>query len=449
MAVRLNALGSRLKKLELKNKDITAFPTFTYEAFGVLNDIQVREDPELLVAGPAGTGKSTALLAKIHTLCTNHPQIRVLIVRKSRATLAESVLKTFESNVLGYGHPLLKGASRANRKTYVYPNGSRIVIGGMDNPDRIMSSDYDVVAVFESTELNEQDWDNLSTRLRNNQLPYQQLIADCNPASNQHWIYKRYERKAIAMVESKHEDNPMLFDHKKNTWTEKGVNYLARLDNLSGLRYDRLRLGKWVSAEGQVYDMYDNQRHILSGLMPVFKKFYIGMDVGYTAPGTMVVFGETNVGELILVEELYKTGQTIDWWVAEAKKANAKYKPEKILCDPARPDVVMQMCHAGVPAVRANNKILYGVDLVQRRLKAGTLKFHINSLREVDKELQSNYLPLRLTDEITGYVWGEGDKPVAKLNHALDAMRYVMAYVDRTKSTIKPATSTSIGMYAK
>lgn len=449
MTVRLATLGTRLKKLEKKHKNIKTFPEFNYESFGVLKDLQVREDPELLIAGPAGTGKSMSILAKIHTLCTTHPQLRVLIVRKSRATLAESVLKTFESNILGYGHPLLKGASRANRKTYVYPNGSRIVLGGMDNPDRIMSSDYDIVAVFESTELNEQDWDNLSTRLRNNQLPYQQLIADCNPASTMHWLYKRWERKSVTMLHSKHEDNPMLFDHTQNSWTKEGVEYLARLDNLSGLRYDRLRLGKWVSAEGQVYDMFDNQLHVITGHLPQFRKYYIGMDVGYTAPGTMLVFGETNIGELILVEEIYKTGQTLDWWTHKAMEANAKYRPEKILADPARPDFVQQMRMKNLPAMRANNKINYGVDLVQRRLKSGTLKFHMNSLREVDKELQSNYLPTRLTDEIVGYIWGEGDKPIAKQNHALDGMRYVMAYVDRSKTSIKPATSTSIGMYAK
>ena len=449
MAVRLDSLTTRLRKLELKHRNTTKFPVFNYESYGVINELQVREDPELLIAGPAGTGKSMGILAKIHTLCINHPQIRVLIVRKSRATLAESVLKTFESNILGYGHPLLKGASRANRKTYVYPNGSRIVVGGMDNPDRIMSSDYDLVAVFESTELNEQDWDNLSTRLRNNQLPYQQLVADCNPASTQHWLYKRYERKGVTMLESRHEDNPVLFDHKTKQWTEKGRNYLARLDNLSGLRYDRLRLGKWVSAEGQVYDMFDNQKHVVTGMLPLFRKYYVGMDVGYTAPGTMLVFGETNDGTLYLVEELYKTGQTLDWWIVEAQKVNAKYKPVKIIVDPARPDFIQQLAHKRLPVMKANNKILYGVDLVQRRLKSNSIKFHMNSLREVDEELRDNYLPTRLTDEIVGYIWGDDDKPIAKQNHALDSMRYVIAYVDRSISKIKPVASTSVGMFAQ
>lgn len=449
MSVKLKTLSGRLRALELKNQGLETFPAFEYNGYGVLQDLQLQEDPELLVSSAAGTGKTTAILAKVHTLCIQNPQIRVLLIRKSRATLAETVLKTFESNILGYGHPLLKGASRNNRKVYIYPNGSRIVLGGMDNPDRIMSSDYDIVAAFESTELTEQDWDNLSTRLRNNQLPFQQLIADCNPASTQHWLYKRWERGGITMLNSRHEDNPLLWDIDKQQWTEQGLNYLKRLDNLSGLRYDRLRLGKWVSAEGQVYDMYDNTTHVLTGMLPLFKKYYMGMDVGYTAPGTLVVFGETNVGELILVEEVYKTEKTLDWWATKALEMKNKYKIEKVLVDPARPDFIQQLNLMKIPVAKANNKIQFGVDLVQRRLKAGTIKFHINSLREEDPTLKQDYLPTRLTEEIVGYVWGEKDLPVPKLNHALDAMRYVVSYVDRSKSQIKPATSTSVGMFAK
>lgn len=448
MSTKVESLAKRLRHLESKSKDISSFPTYTYDGYGVLQDLQVLEDPELLISSAAGTGKTTAVLGKVHTLCLQNPQIRALLIRKSRATMAETVLKTFEANILGYGHPLLKGASRNNRKVYIYPNGSRIVIGGMDNPDRIMSSDYDIVACFESTELTEQDWDNLSTRLRNNQLPYQQLIADCNPASTQHWLYKRWERGGLKMLNSKHEDNPLLWDIENKTWTEAGLNYLKRLDNLSGLRYDRLRLGKWVSAEGQVYDMYNHEVHVMSGVLPLFQRYYIGMDVGYTAPGTMVVFGETNSGDLILVEEWYKTGQTLDWWAQKAVEANNKYKPVKILVDPARPDFIQQLSLKKLPAVKANNKINFGVDLVQRRLKAQTLSFHINSLREEDKKLKEDYLPTKLTDEIVGYVWGDNDKPVDKQNHALDAMRYVISYVDRSKSVIKPATSTSVGMFA-
>ena len=449
MATRLTTIGSRLRKLEQKFQGIKAYPSFHYNANGVLMDIQTREDSELLISSAAGTGKTTAILAKIHRLCLDNPQIRVLLIRKSRASMAETVLKTFESNILGYGHPLLAGASRANRKVYTYPNGARIVIGGMDNPDRIMSSDYDIVAVFESTELNEEDWDNLSTRLRNNQLPYQQLIADCNPASDQHWLYKRWKRGGVTMLNSVHEDNPMLYDIKTKTWTKQGEEYLKRLDNLSGLRYDRLRLGKWVSAEGMVYEMFNSEDHIITGYLPTFSTYYIGMDVGYTAPGTLVVFGETVNGDLILVEEVYKTGETLDWWTKKAKEMAIKYSPKKILVDPARPDFVAQLSMAGLPVQKANNKILFGVDKVQQRLKANTLKFHFNSLRTPDPTLVEAHLPTRLVEELAGYIWGEKDMPIAKLNHALDAMRYVMSYVDRNKSNNVPVTSTSIGMFAK
>jgi hypothetical protein len=58
----------------------------------------------------------------------------------------------------------------------------------MDNPDRIMSTEFDTVFVQEATELTETDWENLTTRLRNFVLPYQQLTADCNSGSPSHWL---------------------------------------------------------------------------------------------------------------------------------------------------------------------------------------------------------------------------------------------------------------------
>ena len=112
------------------------------------------KDPEVLLEGPAGTGKTRALLEYVNYLCEEYPGIRVLIFRKTRTSMNESVLVTWEEKVLWENHPAKVGdAHRNNRQHYRYPNGSHVVIGGMDNSDRIISTEYDVAACIEDTEV--------------------------------------------------------------------------------------------------------------------------------------------------------------------------------------------------------------------------------------------------------------------------------------------------------
>ena len=78
----------------------------------------------MLISGPAGTGKSRGCLEKLHFLASKYAKMRGLIVRKTRASLTESALVTFEEKVVPANHPILNGAGRAHRQAYRYPNGS-------------------------------------------------------------------------------------------------------------------------------------------------------------------------------------------------------------------------------------------------------------------------------------------------------------------------------------
>src|SRR5262245_66475081 len=112
-----------------------------YEPRGAARDLFHCRAPEVLVSGPAGTGKTLAALWKLHYCATKVPGLRALITRKTRHSLTESVLVTYERNVLPLGHPVFRGAARASRSAYHYPNGSEIVLGGMDLASRVLSSE--------------------------------------------------------------------------------------------------------------------------------------------------------------------------------------------------------------------------------------------------------------------------------------------------------------------
>src|SRR5262245_31649383 len=94
-----------------------------YQPIGAALNAFYSRAPELLLSGPAGTGKSRAILEKLHLCALKWPGMRGLIVRKTRASLSESGLVTFEEKVLP-AHSGIKRASRRYRQLYKYPNGS-------------------------------------------------------------------------------------------------------------------------------------------------------------------------------------------------------------------------------------------------------------------------------------------------------------------------------------
>src|SRR5690606_29825903 len=138
---------------------------------------------------------SMAALFRLHLACLKHPDIRCLIVRKTAVSLGSTTLVTFDGKVAreALERKVVRwyGGSPREAASYKYANGSRIVVGGMDRPEKVMSSDYALVFADEATELTVTDWEALGTRLRNGRLPWQQQIAACNPAQPTHWINQR------------------------------------------------------------------------------------------------------------------------------------------------------------------------------------------------------------------------------------------------------------------
>ena len=223
-----------------------------YGPRGAAAELFRNKAPEVLIEGPAGTGKTRAVLEYVNWLCESYAGIRVLLFRKTRTSMSESVLVTWEEKVLWDGHPARTGdAQRNTRQHYRYPNGSHVVVGGMDNSDRIMSTEYDVACCFEATECTIEDWEKITSRLSNNVLPWQQALADCNPSHQYHWLNQRANQGRMERLLSRHTDNPSVTNE-----------YLSKLGALTGARYERLFKGLWVSEEGLVYDSWDPAKHL-------------------------------------------------------------------------------------------------------------------------------------------------------------------------------------------
>lgn len=204
----------------------------------------------------ARTGKSFASLYKLHKAASDHKGMRGLIIRKTRESLNESALLTFERDVLGENNPIIPRGQRFTRHSYRYPNGSEIVVAGIlangkDQKAKVMSTEYDLIFVQEAVELLEAEWMQLTTRLSNFRMPYQQIIGDCNPDAPTHWIWRNGQAGKLTLLTSTLQDNPRWWAN--GAWTAEGLEVYTTLGNLTGVQRQRYFEGKWVQATGLVY----------------------------------------------------------------------------------------------------------------------------------------------------------------------------------------------------
>jgi len=435
-------------------------------------------DPEVVLSGPAGTGKSRACLEKMHLALRQHPGGRGLLLRKTRRSLTESGMVTYEAKVL---HPLDGVRWTSSVQQYQYPNGSILAVAGMDKAAKVMSSEWDMIYVQECTELVEAEWEALTTRLRNGKMPYQQLIGDCNPDAPTHWLRQRMDAGRARELPSVHEDNPLLFERVGPILlpTAEGSRYLSTLDALTGVRYSRLRLGLWVSAEGMVYEgSWDRSKNLIERASVTNRTYnplygdcniprmwprYLAIDFGYTNPMVCQWWAVDPDGRLFMYREIYRSQTLVEdharailhyaKWHLDGGRLTPTSKdsdplPRAIFADhdaEGRATLERHLGHWGVtPAEKA---ITDGIQAVAARMRpAGDGKPRLfilqGSLVDRDPVLADHKLPCSTLEEIEGYVWdtrggrAKGEEPLDKDNHGMDAMRYMAATLDRRPTQV-------------
>lgn len=375
-----------------------------------------------------------------------NPGARILMVRKTLVSLTSTGLVTYREHVakehIASGEVKWFGGSPQEAAAYKYKNGSVIVVGGMDKAMKIMSSEYDIVYVQEATELTEDDWESITTRLRNGKISFQQLIADANPDKDTHWLKTRCDKGQTKIIYSDHTDNPTLYDPLTGLLTPVGTAYMAKLDNLTGVRYQRLRKGLWVSAEGLVYDEFDPQIHLhpAIGEPPHSWERFLAIDFGYTNPFVCQWWAKDGDGRLYLYRELYQTqglvedhAKTILAHMGEAREP----KPTKIITDHDAEGRATLSRYLGMPTTAAKKTVTEGIQAVASRMKVqpdGRPRIYIcrDALIKVDQSLADTKKPVSTEQEITGYIWASNNKeePVKADDHGMDAMRYMVAYLD-------------------
>lgn len=451
--------------------------THVYAPRGGCLEVFNARDDEVLISGPAGTGKSRACLEKINAVCLATPNTRALLLRKTLRSLGSTALVTWRNFVIKElmltGDVVYYGGSSEEPPQYRYSNGSRVVIGGLDNPTRIMSSEYDIVYVQEATEITVEDLEFIKTRLRNWNIGFQQLVMDCNPAGTTHWLKLRADNGTTRLIESRHEDNPRLFT-EDGQLTERGEKYIGILDRLTGVRHKRLRLGLWVSSEGIVYEEFDPAIHVLPWefdedgnpleLPHEWPRYWV-IDFGFVHPFVLKCYALGPDGELYMYREIYHTERTVEehaqsimdivcpevtteWYDHFNKTTRTKTErkwieppPQAVICDHDAEGRRTFERATGLGTVPAIKNVYEGINAVKERLKLdedGLARFYLmaDALVERDQSLVDRMVPVCTKDEYGSYVWKVStdgrkmDEPVKKYDDGVDCDRYLIYWLD-------------------
>ena len=425
--------------------------TLSYAPRGSARAIFSMQEPEIILAGPAGTGKSRAWLEKLHLACLLHPNLRASMVRKTRRSLTESGMVTYWQKVM----PQYDGVRwRAADQQYQYRNGSILAVGGLDKPSKVMSSEWDIIYFQEAIEGTEEDWESLTTRLRNGKNTYAQIVGDVNPGPPTHWIKQRAAAGKLLLLESRHEDNPLLFD-ANGVMTAEGTRYISILDALTGVRYLRLRCGLWAAAEGMVYEQsWDRARNIVNPFhIPPEWPRYLWFDFGYINPFVCHWVAQDPDGRLIVYREIYMTKRLVEDHCVDIKKLSRWGEkggdplPRALICDHDAEGRATLERHLGLMTTPAEKNVSAGIQAMDARLRpAGDdkprLMYFSNLLVERDSDLADRKLPTSVIDEPESYVWDmrqgmkRGEQPVKEYDHGMDTDRYGVASFDLTPNAV-------------
>jgi len=258
--------------------------TVEYNFYGQNLEAYYCKDPEVILAGPADTGKTLMWLARLNALAMKYDNASFVILRQQLTDMHATVLQTFENEVihdaLEMGIVTKYGGKKAQWYDYKKTE-TRIWVAGLDKPGKVLSGQHDIVVFFQAEEGTLAGWEHLLSRTtgRAGNLPWNQTVGDCNPGPPSHWIQRRKKDGLLTFFESRHRDNPAIFDQETGDITERGVNRMDGLRRLTGSRKQRLFHGLWVAPEGAIYEVFEEARHVVKSFpIPQLWPRTVGVD---------------------------------------------------------------------------------------------------------------------------------------------------------------------------
>jgi phage terminase large subunit len=431
-----------------------------------------RWNRELVICGGRDTGKSLACCVKSHLILSKYAGAQGVIIRRELKSMPASVLLTYERLLKAeIQHGIISKYGGERVEHYQYSNGSRLWVCGMDNADKVLSSEKDFCYVCQAEELREDDWEKLTTCTtgRSAVYPHAQTFADCNPGPAKHWLKVRCDAGRTPMLDSRHTDNPQLYKslteeefqkkygsgyHRPKSIQEapdlvddeveklsvvrrnemvfvlsaEGWRRMRPLAALSGVRRKRLLENIWATAEGAVFPTFDRQVHVRSREKSEFCRWHLCCDSGWTDPAVTLLVGEDTDRRWHVFREFYRSHVHLAEHVGLTRAWALEFMASTAAVDNSAALLIADLRHA-LPSytslIGAKGKVRPesgGIPYLQNRLMIqgdGLPRFTIDPSCE------------NTINEFESYEWKAGeDEPKDEYNHSVDSLRMLYEALD-------------------
>jgi phage terminase large subunit len=350
--------------------------------------------------GGARSSKSHSVAQLLIHRALEEPGLRVGITRKTMESQHNSTIQLLMS-LLGK-YCLYEPALHDKTHNRYRLGDSVFVFFGMDDLDRIKSTEFNVIWMEEADEFDWDDYVLLCTRLSAQGLDNKMYLT-LNPSDAEGWIAaKLLSRPDITLVRSNYRDNPFLPpDYSKSLEELRGQ------DEAAWRVYAR---GEWGQKGSRIY----TDIRLTDALPDNPEDVFYGLDFGYNNPTALVLCAMKD-GTVYAEELLYEVRLTNAALIVRLKKLlPQEMRARPLYADSAEPARIAELNCAGFNALPADKALLDGIGSVQ-------------SLRPLITRASKHLL-----QEMREYKWrknrdgANSDEPVKQKDHALDALRYAV-----------------------
>jgi PBSX family phage terminase large subunit len=317
-----------------------------------------------------------------------------------------------------------------SRSRYYLPDGGVIWLLSADREESLEGGQIDGVWIDEGGQISQNAWIAIQGRLGQKESPA--LITTTPYGRNwlKHDFFDRwtggdpdyyvrqwssYQNPAYSMRE---------YMRAKKVMTEQRF----------AMRYD----GQFVRLSGLVYP--DMSRCIIEAVEPPGGYLVGGIDFGWNDPfaalaGTLFIADEKLSKQFGVPE---KTDVLYIWYERYKRTTPLKQHSQALpkghewFGDPSRPDSIDELCTSGHTVSGQRHEIIVGVDAINQRIYTRRLLIS-NRCKALLAEAEQYSYPKKDEDE------SMGDKPVDGLNHALDALRYMVMGLDAGRLAVEQA----------
>ena len=365
--------------------------------------------------GGAGSGKSH-FVAQKKVLQHLQPGRKTLVIRKVGRTIRNSVFAHIKQVIydtrLEKMFHIPKGKSDFDIKG---PHGNEFVFTGLDDAEKLKSIvNITDVWIEEATEITEDDFKQIDLRLRGESKHPKQITMTFNPISALSWLKGYFfdiKRDNCSILKTTYKDNKFIdAEYKK---------MLEDLKNQDYVYYMIYALGEWGVLGNLIFTNYVVKE--IPTKDEDYNSIYQGLDFGFNDPSAFVKVGLKD-DELYVYDELYLRGLTNNELIPHVeKKANHR---TTVIADSSEPDRIKEF--------KQNGFLIRGADKGQGSVKAGLdwakrKRIHIHpDCQNFIKEIQG----YKYREDKDGNVY---DEPVDMNNHLMDAFRYALEPLRRSK----------------